>query len=40
MSSLVVTFDVVRNDKITHQQIIISKYDKIIISPDPGNQTQ
>jgi anthranilate synthase/aminodeoxychorismate synthase-like glutamine amidotransferase len=40
VSSLGVTVDVVRNDKITHLQIIKSKYDKIIISPGPGNPNQ
>ena len=40
VSSLGVTVDVVRNDKITHQQILKSKYDKIIISPGPGNPNQ
>jgi len=40
VSSLGVTVDVIRNDKITHLQIIKSKYDKIIISPGPGNPNQ
>ncbi len=40
VSSLGVTVDVVRNDKITHQQILKSKYEKIIISPGPGNPNQ
>ncbi|MDB9738985.1 aminodeoxychorismate/anthranilate synthase component II [Candidatus Pelagibacter sp.] len=40
VSSLGVTVDVVRNDKITHKQIIKNKYDKIIISPGPGNPNQ
>ena len=40
VSSLGVTVDVVRNDKITYQQIIKIKYDKIIISPGPGNPNQ
>ena len=40
VSSLGVTVDVIRNDKITHQQIITNKYDKIIISPGPGNPNQ
>ena len=40
VSSLGVTVDVVRNDKITHQQITKGKYDKIIISPGPGNPNQ
>ena len=30
----------VRNDKITHTQILKIKYDKIIISPGPGNPNQ
>jgi len=40
ISSLGVTVDVIRNDKITHKQIIKSKYDKIVISPGPGNPDQ
>ena len=40
VSSLGVTVDVIRNDKITPQQIIKNKYDKIIISPGPGNPNQ
>ena len=40
VSSLGVTVDVIRNDEITHKQIIKSKYDKIIISPGPGNPNQ
>ena len=40
VSSLGVTVDVIRNDEITHQQIINNKYDKIIISPGPGNPNQ
>ncbi|MDA9861559.1 aminodeoxychorismate/anthranilate synthase component II [Candidatus Pelagibacter sp.] len=40
VSSLGVTVDVIRNDEITYQQIIKSKYDKIIISPGPGNPNQ
>ena len=40
VSSLGVTVDVIRNDKITHQQIINNKYNKIIISPGPGNPNQ
>ena len=31
VSSLGITVDVIRNDEITHQQIIKNKYDKIII---------
>ena len=40
VSSLGVTVDVIRNDEITHKQIIKDKYDKIIISPGPGNPNQ
>ena len=40
VSSLGVTVDVIRNDEITHQQIIQNNYDKIIISPGPGNPNQ
>ena len=39
-SSLGVTVDVIRNDEITHKQIIKNKYDKVIISPGPGNPNQ
>ena len=40
VSSLGVTVDVIRNDEITHRQIIKKRYDKIIISPGPGNPNQ
>ena len=40
VSSLGVKVDVIRNDEITHQQIIKNKYDNIIISPGPGNPNQ
>jgi len=40
VSSLGVTVDVIRNDEITHRQIIKNRYDKIIISPGPGNPNQ
>ena len=40
VSSLGVKVDVIRNDEITHKQIIKNKYDKIIISPGPGNPNQ
>ena len=39
-SSLGVTVDVIRNDEITDKQIIKNKYDKIVISPGPGNPNQ
>ena len=32
--------DVVRNDKITSKDIIKNKYNKIVISPGPGNPSQ
>ena len=32
--------DVIRNDKITSKQVINNKYDKIVISPGPGNPNQ
>ena len=40
ISSLGVKVDVIRNDKITDKQIIKNKYDKIVISPGPGNPNQ
>ena len=40
LSSLKVKVDVVRNDKITAKQIVKKKYDKIVISPGPGNPNQ
>jgi len=40
MSSLKVKVDVIRNDEITDKQIIRNKYDKIVISPGPGNPNQ
>ncbi len=40
LSSLKVKVDVIRNDKITNKQIIKEKYDKIVISPGPGNPNQ
>ena len=40
ISSLGVRVDVVRNDKITDKQIIKNKYNRIIISPGPGNPNQ
>ena len=40
LSSLNVKVDVVRNDKITDKDIIIKKYDGIVISPGPGNPNQ
>ena len=40
LSSLKVSVDVIRNDKITSKEIIKKKYDKIVISPGPGNPDQ
>ena len=40
ISSLEVKVDVVRNDKINSRKIIQDKYDKIVISPGPGNPNQ
>ena len=40
LSSLKVNVDVIRNDKITTKEIIKKKYDKIVISPGPGNPNQ
>ena len=40
LSSLKVKVDVVRNDKITDIQIVKEAYDRIVISPGPGNPNQ
>ena len=40
LSSFKVNVDVIRNDKITTKEIIKRKYDKIVISPGPGNPNQ
>ena len=40
ISSLKVKVDVIRNDEINEKQIIKNKYDKIVISPGPGNPNQ
>ena len=40
ISSLKVTVDVIRNDKITAKDIKKNKYNKIVISPGPGNPSQ
>ena len=40
ISSLKCNVDVVRNDKITQKEIIKRKYNKIVISPGPGNPNQ
>tara|TARA_B100001057_G_scaffold435816_1_gene466426 strand:+ start:1385 stop:1954 length:570 start_codon:yes stop_codon:yes gene_type:complete len=40
LSSLNVDVDVIRNDKITSKEISNRKYNKIVISPGPGNPNQ
>ena len=40
LSSSKVKVDVIRNDKITTKEIINRKYNKIVISPGPGNPNQ
>jgi anthranilate synthase/aminodeoxychorismate synthase-like glutamine amidotransferase len=40
LSSLKINVDVIRNDIITDKEIIRSKYDRIVISPGPGNPNQ
>ena len=40
ISSFNVKVDVFRNDKINSKEIIKNKYDKIVISPGPGNPNQ
>ena len=40
LSSLKVKVDVVRNDQITSNEILKRKYNKIVISPGPGNPNQ
>ena len=40
LSSLKIKVDVIRNDKITDKQIIKEKYDRVVISPGPGNPNQ
>ena len=40
ISSLNTKVDVIRNDKITSREIIKKKYEKIVISPGPGNPNQ
>ncbi len=37
LSSLKVKVDVIRNDKISSSEILKKKYNKIVISPGPGN---
>ena len=40
LSSLKVKVDVIRNDHITSSEILKRKYNKIVISPGPGNPDQ
>ena len=40
LSSLKVRVDVIRNDQITSDEILKRKYNKIVISPGPGNPDQ
>ena len=40
LSSLKTKVEVIRNDKITSKEIIKKKYNKIVISPGPGNPNQ
>tara|TARA_B100000035_G_scaffold244082_1_gene212604 strand:- start:1632 stop:2201 length:570 start_codon:yes stop_codon:yes gene_type:complete len=40
LSSLKVNVDVIRNDKIVSNEIVKKRYDKIVISPGPGNPNQ
>ena len=40
LSSLKVNVDVIRNDQINSKEILKKKYNKIVISPGPGNPNQ
>ena len=40
LSSLKIKVEVFRNDKITSKEIVKNKYEKIVISPGPGNPDQ
>ena len=40
ISKLIKNVDVIRNDKINSKTIFKKKYDKIVISPGPGNPSQ
>ena len=40
LSSLKVNVDVIRNDQITSNEILKKSYNKIVISPGPGNPNQ
>ena len=40
LSSLKVNVDVIRNDQVSSKEIVKRKYNKIVISPGPGNPNQ
>ena len=40
LSSLKINVDVIKNDKITDKEIIKNRYNRIVISPGPGNPNQ
>ena len=40
VSSLKINVDVIRNDQISSKEILKRKYNKIVISPGPGNPNQ
>ena len=40
LSSLRVNVDVIRNDQITSNEVLKRRYNKIVISPGPGNPNQ
>ena len=40
LSSLKIKVNVIRNDKITNNEIIKNNYNRIVISPGPGNPSQ
>ena len=40
LSSLKINVDVIRNDQISSKEILKRKYNKIVISPGPGNPNQ
>ncbi len=40
LSSLKVNVDVIRNDQISSKDIVERKYNKIVVSPGPGNPNQ
>ena len=40
LSSLKINVDVIRNDQISSKEIVKRRYNKIVISPGPGNPSQ